>query len=351
MFLDKLRKRLQRDRLDGFLVTRPENVRYLSGYTGEGVLLITPDRALLGADFRYWEQAERQAPDFELYKIVSRLDPLYPGLLAAAHRPRRVGYETIHVTMAEYQKLTQVEGVEWVPTQNIVEMLRMVKTRAELSFIRRAAAIADEALEFLRTWLRPGLTERQVAWELEVYMRTHGADDVAFDISVAAGPGGAEPHHAPGPRPIQAGEPIIIDLGACVNGYRSDMTRTFCLGKPGRRFRRIYDLVLRAQETALAGIRAGLTGQQADALAREVIDAAGHRQHFGHGLGHGVGLAVHELPAASPRSEAPLPAGATLTVEPGVYLTGWGGVRIEDLALIRKNGVELISHASKDPLI
>lgn len=351
MRLDKLRKSLKRLKIDGMLVTRPENVRYLSGYTGEGALLITPERALVGTDFRYWEQVKRQAPDLELFKVVASHEPVYSGLVSAAGRPRRLGFESAHVTVAERDRLAAVEGVEWIPLNGVVEALRVVKGRDELALIRRAAAISDAALEHIRTWLRPGWTERQVAWELEVYMRTHGADDVAFAISVAAGPAGAEAHHEPDERPIQAGEPIVIDLGACVQGYRSDITRTFCLGRPGRRFVRIYDLVLRAQETALAGIHAGLTGKQADALARDVIASAGYGKRFGHGLGHGVGLAVHELPGANRRNETRLPLNATLTVEPGIYLPGWGGVRIEDLVLIRKNNVELISRAGKDPLI
>lgn len=351
MNLKKLMRHFRRYQIDGLLVTQPENVRYLSGYTGEGVLLITPDRALLATDSRYWGQAERQAPDLELYKIKSRHRPFYSRLLAAAGQPRRVGFEGAHVTMAHYARLLEVKSVEWVAVENIVENMRAVKTPTELALIRRAAAISDAALEHLRTWLRPGMTERQVAWELEVYLRTHGAERAGFDLIVATGPASAEAHHEPDDRPIQAGEPIVVDIGARVHGYCSDVTRTYCLGRPPKRFLKIYDIVRRAQETALAGIHAGLTGQQADALARDVITAAGYGRRFGHGLGHGVGLAVHELPSANPNAQIRLPAGATLTVEPGIYIPGWGGVRIEDLVIICKNGVELVSRASKEPLI
>ncbi len=351
MQINKLRQHLRRSQLDGLLVSRPENMRYLSGYTGEGALLVTQERALIATDFRYWEQVKRQAPEFELYQVVSRQKPIYPGLLAAAGHPHRIGFESTHVTVAEHQKMLAADTAEWVAVEDSVETLRAVKTRKELALIRRAAAISDAALEHIRGWIRPGMTERQVAWELEATMRTRGAEALAFDTIVAAGPAGAEAHHEPDERPIQAGEPIVIDLGACVEGYRSDITRTFCIGRPGKRFKKIYELVLRAQEAALAGIRAGMTEHQADALARDVIAAAGHARHFGHSLGHGVGLAVHELPAARQNSEATLPNGATLTVEPGVYIPGWGGVRIEDLVVIRKNGVELISRASKEPLI
>jgi len=196
------------------------------------------------------------------------------------------------------------------------------------------------------------MTEREAAWELEAYMRTHGADKIAFDLIVGSGPNGAMPHHHSDPRPIQTGEPIVLDLGAQVNGYHSDLTRTICLGRPqDGRFLEIYDVVLRAQEAALRGIRAGMTGIEADRIARDVIEAAGYGDSFGHGLGHGVGLAVHEGPRAGRTSEDTLLAGSTLTIEPGIYLPGWGGVRIEDLTLVCENGVQLISHASKEPLV
>jgi Xaa-Pro aminopeptidase len=242
--------------------------------------------------------------------------------------------------------------VEWVTTKDIVENLRQVKDESEIAMMKRAARIADEGFAFLCRTLRPGMTEVEAAWELEAYMRTHGADKIAFDLIVGSGPNGAEPHHHCSARPIQAGEPIVLDLGARVNGYNSDLTRTICLGQPqDARFMEIYNIVLRAQEAAIHGIREGITGIEADRLARNVIEAAGYGENFGHGLGHGVGLAVHELPRAGKTYEAKLLAGATLTIEPGIYIPGWGGVRIEDLTLIGKNGVELQSHASKEPLV
>jgi Xaa-Pro aminopeptidase len=242
--------------------------------------------------------------------------------------------------------------VEWVSTKGLVEDLRLIKDEAEIAMMRRAARIADDAFDFLCRTLRPGMTEIQAAWELEAYMRVHGADKIAFDLIVGAGPGGAEPHHHCSSRPIEVGEPIVLDLGARVNGYNSDLTRTICLGQPqDSRFMEIHNIVLRAQETAIGGIRAGMTGVEADRLARDVIEAAGYGSNFGHGLGHGVGLAIHESPRAGKTSEDTLPAGATLTVEPGIYIPGWGGVRIEDLTRIDKNGVELQSRASKEPLV
>jgi Xaa-Pro aminopeptidase len=343
MRLDKLRQSLAQsdEGLDALLVYRPENRRYLSGFTGsEAMLLITHERAVLATDSRYWEQAEREAPEFSL-------------LLAAAGRPKHIGFESTFITVDQLDQLTEAApDVKWIATKDLVEDLRVVKDESEIALMRRAARIADEGFEFLCRTLRPGMTEHEAAWELEARLRTHGADKVAFDLIVGSGPGGAEPHHHSSSRVIAAGEPIVLDLGAQVNGYNSDLTRTICLGQPkDDRFMEIYSIVLRAQEAALNGIQAGMTGIEADQLARDVIVAAGYGDNFGHGLGHGVGLAVHEEPRAGRLAEDVIPAGSTLTVEPGIYLPGWGGVRIEDLTLVDKNGVQLLSHANKEPLV
>jgi Xaa-Pro aminopeptidase len=356
MRLEKLRQSLiqSEDNLDALLVYQPENRRYMSGFTGsEAMLFITPDRAVIATDSRYWEQAEREAPEFSLYQVKTRYVMEMADILKAAGNPKHIGFESTCTTVDQLDQLTDAApGVEWVSTKGLVEELRLIKDESEIAMMRRAARIADEAFDFLCRTLAPGMTEVQAAWELEAYMRTHGADKIAFDLIVGGGPGSAEPHHHCNSRPIEAGEPIVLDLGARVNGYNSDLTRTICLGQPkDSRFMEIYNIVLRAQETALHGIRAGLTGVEADKLARDVIEAAGYGSHFGHGLGHGVGLAVHESPRAGKTSEDTFPAGATLTVEPGIYVPGWGGVRIEDLTLIDKNGVELQSHASKEPLV
>jgi Xaa-Pro aminopeptidase len=317
------------------------------------MLLVTLDRAVLSTDSRYWEQAEREAPEFSVYRVTKRHVLEMNDILAAAGYPQRIGFESTYITVDQLDQLKEAAPeVEWVPTRDIVEDLRMIKDASEIELMRRAARIADDGFEHLRKTLRPGMTEREAAWELEAYMRTHGADKIAFDLIVGSGPNGAMPHHHSDLRPIQAGEPIVLDLGAQVQGYHSDLTRTICLGQPeDSRFLQVYDVVLRAQEAALHGIRAGMTGIEADRIARDVIEAAGHGDHFGHGLGHGVGLAVHEKPGAGRMAEDPIPANSTLTVEPGIYLPGWGGVRIEDLTLVGENGVQLLSHASKEPLV
>jgi Xaa-Pro aminopeptidase len=356
MRLDKLLQAMAQseEKIDALLVYQPENRRYISGFTGsEAMLFITQDRAVLATDSRYWEQAEREAPEFSLFKIKTKYVTEMDDILAAAGNPQRIGFESTFITVDQLDQLTEAApDVEWVATKDLVENLRIVKDEGEIALMRRAARIADEGVEFLCKTLRPGMTEREAAWELEAFMRTHGADKIAFDLIVGSGPGGAEPHHHADSHEIQAGEPIVLDLGAQVNGYLSDLTRTICLGRPkDSRFHEIYSIVLRAQEAALQGIRAGMTGVAADKLARDVIEAAGYGENFGHGLGHGVGLVIHENPRAGKTSEDIFQAGSTLTVEPGIYLPGWGGVRIEDLTLIRENGVELLSHASKEPLI
>lgn len=343
------------ERLDALLIYQPENRRYVSGFTGsEAMLLVAPDRAVLATDSRYWEQAEREAPEFSVYQVKTKYVSELDDILATAGHPRRIGFESTYITVDQLDQLEDAapEGVEWVPIKGIVEDLRLIKDAAEIELIRRAARIADDGFEHLCKTLRPGMTEREAAWELEAYMRTHGADKIAFDLIVGSGPNGAMPHHHSDPRPIQAGEPIVLDLGAQVQGYHSDLTRTICLGRPrDGRFLEIYDVVLRAQEAALHGIRAGMTGVEADRIARNVIEAAGFGDNFGHGLGHGVGLAIHEDPRAGRTAEDVLPAGSTLTIEPGIYLPGWGGVRIEDLTLVGENGVQLVSHAGKEPLV
>lgn len=342
------------DHLDALLIYQPENRRYISGFTGsEAMLLVTPERAVLATDSRYWEQAERQAPEFSIYQVKTKYVMEMADILQAAGNPKYVGFESAFITVDQLdQLLDAAPEIEWIATKGMVENLRMIKEESEIELMRQAARIADEGFEFLCKKLQPGMTEREAAWELEAYMRTHGADKIAFDLVIGSGPNGAMPHHHSDLRPIQAGEPIVLDLGAQVGGYHSDLTRTICLGRPkDERFLEIYDIVRRAQEAALQGIRAGMTGVEADKIARDVIESAGYGDNFGHGLGHGVGLAVHESPRAGRTSEDTLLAGATLTVEPGIYIPGWGGVRIEDLTLIGENGVQLISCASKEPLV
>ena len=350
--LANLRQIMSREGLDLLLVGQPENRRYLSGFTGsDGVLLIGEDRAMLAADFRYYEQVERQAPDFELVKVGT--DTV--ASLAAQVRelsPKRLGFESHAVTVETYQEWTSaIPDAEWVPTSNLVEELRVIKDARELAALEEAVHIADQAMAHIQEWMRAGVTEREVAWELEAYMRTHGAEKLSFDTIVASGRNGAMAHAVPSDRPIQIGDPVVIDMGAIYEGYCSDITRSFCLGTASRRYREVWELVLQAQLGAEEAFAPGMTGAEADAVAREIICAAGYGEKFGHGLGHGVGLAVHEPPRASRISTDILSAGMVLTVEPGIYLPGWGGVRIEDMVVLTADGCRVLTQSPKVPVV
>ncbi len=349
MRLEQLRHALKEEGLDAILITRPENERYLSGFTGgEGALVITQREALLLTDFRYYEQVAEQAPDFKLVKVEDKMALVLKRLLKE-QEIETLGFESTHLPFAQYQEWKRkTRGIKWVPTKEIVEDMRMVKDEGELAKIKKAISIADNACDYIRSFIKPGMSEKQVAWELELAMRTHGAEAIAFNFIVASGPNGAKPHAVPQNREIQEGEPIVLDMGARTDGYDSDLTRSICLGEPDKKVQEIYDIVLEAQLAAEEQAKAGMTGQEVDAIARNVIAEAGHKEHFGHGLGHGVGLAIHEKPRVSVKSTDILRPGTVCTIEPGIYLPGWGGIRIEDMLLFRKNGVEVLSKARKD---
>lgn len=352
--LARLRAKLGETGADALLVSQPENRAYFSGFTGSsGWLLITADRALIATDFRYYEQVGLECPGYELVQITTTLAAVLSAMLQTAG-VGRLAFEADHATFADVQEWSKAAPeIEWVPTKGIGTSLRAVKDADELATLRRAVALADEALAAGLAQLRPGITELELSWAIESYMRTHGAQNVSFELIVACGPNGARPHARATDAAIVAGEPVVIDMGARVDGYCSDLTRTVCLGQPNdpERFWAVYNTVLQAQMAAEAAIRPGMTGQEADAVARDLITAAGYGPHFGHGLGHGVGLAVHEEPRLGRLANGALAAGHVVTVEPGIYLPGWGGVRIEDMVLVTDNGAEVLTRAPKDPII
>lgn len=353
--LARLRAALAERDLPALLVSAPANRRYLSGFTGSyGWLLVTPGAAILFTDARYTLRSASEAPGFAVRQVVNPGRP-FPALLAETAAElglARVAFEAGHMSFAEHAALAGALGgaVALVPSEGLIEQLREQKDAAELATLRRAIAITDAAFAAVAERLTPETTERQAAWMLEVAMRVGGADELSFPIIVAAGPNGAQPHAAAGEAPLGSGRPIVIDMGARLGGYHADLTRTIVLGEPDARFREIYAIVLAAQERVLAGLRPGLQAHQADALARDTIAAAGYGEQFTHGLGHGVGLNIHEGPAlrrSLAGSSAPLQAGMVTSVEPGIYLEGWGGVRIEDLALLTETGCEVLSKAPK----
>ena len=348
--LEALRRMMADRQIEYFLVTGAANRRYLSGFTGSaGVLLVSPERCWLVTDFRYFEQARQQAPDWELYPQKGKLSEAL-GQLFREEGVTRLAFEKEHITYAQYEALAGL-GLELVGQAGLVEKLRMIKDEGELEAIRRAAALADDAFAHILSVIRPGMREEEVALELEYHMRRAGAAGVAFETIVASGPRSALPHGRASSRRIEPGDFVTMDLGCVVGGYCSDLTRTVVVGRADDDQRKVYDLVARAQQAGLEALRAGRRGSEVDAQARRVIADAGHADHFGHGLGHGVGLEVHEAPRLSPQAAGPdeplLEAGMVVTVEPGVYIPDWGGVRIEDLVVVREDGCEILSRADK----
>lgn len=346
--VDRVRKLLTEQALDGLLMHKPENRTYITGFTGsEGFAIVTARETLLLVDFRYVEQARIEAPAFEVIKAEREIT----GSLAEAVRSRevrRLGFESDGLTYQQYRDIAQkLVPTELVPVDS-VDRLRWVKDADELARIRQAVAIGDAAFAHIQRFVRPGAVERDVAVELEFFMRRQDADKEAFETVVASGTRSALPHGRASGRTMQRGDLVTLDFGAVYRGYASDCTRTVVLGEPDARQRAIYMLVLTALQTALGGIRPGMRGKEADALARSVIADAGYAEAFGHSLGHGVGLAVHEGPRLSAREDAILEPGMVVTVEPGIYLTGWGGVRIEDLVVLTEHGCEVLTRAPRE---
>jgi Xaa-Pro aminopeptidase len=348
--LQKLRQELVVQEVDALLISQPENRYYLSGFDGSsGFLLITPQNAILATDFRYLEQVKIQAPDYEIFQITNSMAD-WLSRLAAELNFTRLGFEAGHITFATYQQLTDIlsraeSQLELVPIDGLVESLRARKEPEEIELITKAVQIADNAFEYIKDIIHVGMTEKELAWEIEKFLRERGSEAMPFDIIVASGPKAAMPHAKPSSRTIDSGEPVIIDIGARCGGYSSDLTRTMCLGISDDTFNKVYDTVLRAQQTALTTIEAGMTGEQADGLARAVIEQAGYGEAFGHALGHGIGLASHEQPRLGPKSSEHLVDGMVFTIEPGIYLVGWGGVRIEDDIVMERGKARTISKA------
>ncbi len=345
----RLRSVLPENDLDALLITQNENRYYLTGFTGSaGVVILTPSQELLVVDFRYWEQAEQEAPRLKIVRQKGRFEDFLPDLLRD-HGIRRAGFEAETITVSQHDRWQKTLGADitLIPTTNLVENLRAVKDAQEIAKIQAAVDLTDRAFTHIVERLRPGMTERDIAWDLEVFLRTHGSDGLAFEAIVAAGPNSALPHAHPTGRPVQSGEPILFDFGARVDRYCADFSRTVCLGDPSTKLADIFELVQRAQQTALDGIHGGQPAAEADALARNVIRDAGHEAHFGHGLGHGLGLFVHESPRLHWQSDDELRTGMVVTVEPGVYVPGWGGVRLEDVVVVQVNTATPLTKSPK----
>jgi Xaa-Pro aminopeptidase len=354
--LPRLRDALESAKCDALLVTNRSNVRYLSGFTGSaGMLFVSPDEAILTTDGRYRSQAESElaSTGVEASVEIGGLNEQDQAIARAVRAGQRVGLEASDVTWARQRALGKMlTEVELVPTTGVVEALRVRKDGGELARIEAAAAIADAALARCIEGLTAGTTEVTLAASLDAEMRRLGASGSAFETIVAGGPNSAMPHARPSPRPIGRGELVVIDFGAVVDGYRSDMTRTICLGQPATtEVQRVVEVVGASQAEGVASVREGTPARDVDRACRAVIADAGWAKAFAHGTGHGVGLDIHESPSVAPRSADMLEAGSVVTVEPGVYLPGVGGARIEDTVVVTRDGCRVLTKAPKELIV
>ncbi len=360
--LNQLRTWIAAQGLDAFLVTQPQNRSYLSGWLnddveGAGMLLVGQQQQLLLTNPLYKEFAEKEATGWQV--LVPEARDYIPIIVEAAreHGWKQIGFEADAMTVAKFEKLSS-EARDVFTLQSFensfVNTLRLVKQPHEVELLKRAIAITDQTFAFICHWVEPGMTEKEIAWEILRHMVELGADGPSFEPMVASGPHGSMPHAHPDQRRIQRGELITIDMGARYQGYCADMTRTICLGEPAEpRMLEVYHAVLKALETCEAGLHAGMSGKEADALARDVLEAEGLGEYYVHSTGHGVGLQIHEGPLLSRHApdDMLVPAGCVVTVEPGVYIPGWSGLRIEDCILVTENGCEVLTQSPKNLVI
>jgi Xaa-Pro aminopeptidase len=336
--IERLRELLE----EPLLVSAPVNVLYLTGFdSSNAALLVEPDRVRLFTDFRYAERARQ----LEGVKVEETKRHIYTDL--EGRLSGRIGFEADALTYANFE-LLRAGGTELAPRRGLVESLRSVKEPAELDAIRRATEVTNRTYEQLAEERFSGRTEKELVWRMTELFHECGADEPAFAIDIAAGPTAASPHAVPGDRVVEEGDLVLVDAGAKVDGYCSDCTRTFAVGEISDSLREIYELTRLAQQAGLDAVRPGATGREADAAARAVIAEAGYGENFGHGLGHGIGLLVHEAPNLRPESTDALAAGNVVTVEPGIYLSGVGGVRIEDLVVLTEDGCDVLTTFPKE---
>ncbi|HIR92972.1 MAG TPA: aminopeptidase P family protein [Candidatus Egerieimonas intestinavium] len=341
---------LEKAEVEAVLVTDPYNMRYLSGFSGgEGALLLTDRKKVLITDSRYTEAAGRETDFLVLEESRSNPRGKLLAQLAEEYRVSRMGFEDASVTYQEYEKLRKtLPEQELIPLGGLLDSLRAVKTEEELKLIRRAESIGDLAFAKILEVLKPGISELEVAAELEYQMKRAGAEGLSFDTIVASGLHSSMPHAVPTEKKLEPGDFVTMDFGCRYQGYCSDMTRTVVIGKASQEQKKIYQTVLEAQRLALDQLSAGKTGRQVDAVARGHIAEAGYGKYFGHGLGHSLGLFIHEEPRLSPGDDTLLLPGMVETVEPGIYVPGFGGVRIEDLALVKEGGCENYTGSPKE---
>ncbi|WP_411844336.1 M24 family metallopeptidase [Salinicoccus sp. HZC-1] len=346
---EKVNALLEEKNLDAVLIMSDYNRRYLTGFTGSsGAVVMTKDNRYLISDFRYKAQGREQAKDFEfVLQDKGLLDFIMEFLESKSCES--VGFEGEHVNFNTFDRLDST--FDLVPLTGEIEKIRMYKTADEVDLIKRACNIADEAYEYILKYIKPGMSELEVRNEVENYMRKLGAEGSSFDMIVASGYRGALPHGTASEKIIESGEMVTLDFGAYYQGYASDITRSFGVGSVSDEMEKIHDIVLKSQLKSLDEIKPGMTGEEADKIARGIIEENGYGVNFGHSLGHGLGLEVHEMPALSKSSNVKLASDMVVTVEPGIYVDDLGGVRIEDDCLVTENGLEKLSHSSKELFI
>lgn len=349
--LQKLRKILQEQNIDGVLITNEYNRRYMTGFTGTaGVAIVSQNDAVFITDFRYTEQATAQIKDYRIVQHeVTLLEEIATQVKAMGIK--LLGFEKDSVSYGTYELYKNVIQADLVPVSGLIEKIRLIKTEQEINIIKVACEIADHAFTHILDYIKPGKTELDVSNELEFFMRQQGATQSSFDTIVASGLRSALPHGVATNKVIEKGDFVTLDFGALYNGYISDITRTVAVGEPSEKLVEMYNTVLASQLLALEKVGPGLTGIQADAIARDYLTEKGYGEAFGHSLGHGIGLEVHEGPGLSKRSNTVLEQGMAVTIEPGVYVPGVGGVRIEDDILITESGNELLTHSTKELII
>jgi len=348
----KIAAKLPEYGLDAMLITSDSGERYALGFHGEGLLLVTRDDTHYTTDGRYIEAANEQIQGVNI-KLVSNKN----GHLAQARAfieekgLHNVGFESGVMTVDTHRRYAQELPCILTPAQSLLDDLRAAKDEGELAIMRRAQDITDEAFKAILDYIKPGMTEQEVAARLVYELLRRGAERVSFDPIVASGPNGSRPHAVPGQRKLEVGDFITMDFGCKVEGYCSDMTRTVALGQPAQEMERVYSVVLDAQKAGINAARAGVTGQEVDAAARRVIEEAGYGEYFSHSFGHSLGLDIHESPNASPRETAVLPAGAVISAEPGIYIPGRFGVRIEDVLILKEDGCEDITRSPRQLIV
>ncbi|WP_430785326.1 M24 family metallopeptidase [Virgibacillus flavescens] len=346
--IEKLRSALSSNNLDAIIITSPFNRRYITNFTGTaGVAIVSMSDTRFITDFRYTEQANEQATAF---KVVEHKKSIIEEIKVQLDEMNvtRVGFEKDHMTYATHELYEKTIDKKLIPVSGLVEKIRLIKTSEEISILKDAAKIADDAFEHIQSYIRPGVKEIDISNELEFFMRKQGATSSSFDIIVASGYRSALPHGVASNKKIENGELVTLDFGALYNGYCSDTTRTVAVGEISDELRKIYDTVLTAQLKGVEGIKPGITGVEADALTRDYITEKGYGKYFGHSTGHGIGLEVHEGPGLSFKSDIKLEAGMVVTVEPGIYVANVGGCRIEDDVLVTETGYERLTHATKE---